>query len=177
MEIDEKINESNYFLKRMKQTQKQPKIFQYYLSAFLSSSRSALQYLLEQVKTQKGGQKWYDEKMTQSQLLSYFKNKRDTNIHRETIKTSKDVQIVFLETLKVTESFSVVIRDALSNIVGKFSNKNAAENTSEEKVSKIFHIYRFLDWNGNEDIITLTNDYMKILLTTVKEAKKLGLIH
>lgn len=176
MEIDKKIDEAKYFLKRMKYYQKQPETFQYNLSAFLSSSRSALQYVLEEVKLHKGGQKWYDEKMSKSPLLRYFKDKRDTNIHTESVKTRKDVQIVLHETVSVSESISIEKRDLLGNLLGKFNTKFNPSTIPKAKPPRTYHKYRFYDWQGNEDVLTLSKGCLSELNEIVVEARKLQLI-
>ena len=77
-----KLNEAKYFLKRMIEETNQIDHFIFNLSAFLSSSRSILQYALEELKTKQGGQKWYNQYMTNEAMFRFFKDKRDINIHK-----------------------------------------------------------------------------------------------
>ena len=53
MREQDKIAEADHFLARMNQSPEAPS-FRYELSAFLSASRSALQYALEEAKTKPG---------------------------------------------------------------------------------------------------------------------------
>src|SRR5690348_16558935 len=60
--------------------------FRYILSAFLSAARSVLQYARKEVESDPQKLKWYDDLMAHSRELPYFKDKRNTNIHRHPLK-------------------------------------------------------------------------------------------
>ena len=69
----EKIREAEYFLGRMTEEREIRDAFRFNLSAFLSASRSVLQYALEAARQQPGGQAWYDAHMAASKILTFFK--------------------------------------------------------------------------------------------------------
>lgn len=81
--VNKKLKEAEYFLKQMKLLEKNGNVeeFQYMLSAFLSSSRSVLQYLCKYRKD------WYENNIDRVNLKTFFKHKRDVNIHEKTIDT------------------------------------------------------------------------------------------
>jgi len=88
----QKLAEAKYFYDRMVEIQNtvvshNREHFIYSFSAFLSASRSVLQYMCREIEQKKDlvakqeAKKWYDGKMTASQNLKFFKGKRDINIH------------------------------------------------------------------------------------------------
>ena len=76
-----KLEEARYFLQRMRDEHETPRHFRFELSAFLGAARSVLQYALEEAKGKAGGKRWYDQMVAQEPILTYFKDKRDANIH------------------------------------------------------------------------------------------------
>ena len=76
----EKIEEAKYFYDEMIKKHKDRKIFCFNLSAFLSASRSILQYALEEAKTKNNGQNWFDNHIHSNPIFRFFKDKRDINI-------------------------------------------------------------------------------------------------
>ena len=93
MKENDKLQEAKYFYEKMTESVDFPPIFGYNLSAFLSASRSILQYLLKDVKTQKKGKVWYDDLIKNSKYAKYFRDKRDTNIHQNILQTKKGIDI------------------------------------------------------------------------------------
>ncbi len=74
-----KFREAEYFYSKMIEGQGHRENFTYNLSAFLSSARSVLQYALNEVKAKTGGKKWYDDRISASAVMKFFKDKRDIN--------------------------------------------------------------------------------------------------
>src|SRR4030067_3783407 len=87
-----KICEAKFFLERMEESVHDRVAFRYYLSAFLSSARSVLQYAREESKNT-GGLDWYDTTVARSDVLGFFKDKRDVNIHGEPVNPSRNISI------------------------------------------------------------------------------------
>ena len=67
-----KLEEAKYFYKAMIKEREDREFFCYNLSAFLSASRSVLQYSLEEDKTKKDGKKWYDSHMTNNPIFNSY---------------------------------------------------------------------------------------------------------
>jgi hypothetical protein len=72
MNEGQKIQEALYFYAQMLSNYEDRQNLVFNLSAFLSASRSAMQYALEEAKTKRGGQKWYDAHMVQSTVSAIF---------------------------------------------------------------------------------------------------------
>jgi hypothetical protein len=81
MHEEYKLNEAQYFLKRMRAERDNRTAFRFELSAFLGATRSVLQYARKEAKGKPGGPGWYDRAVKAERLLAFFKDKRDTNIH------------------------------------------------------------------------------------------------
>jgi len=72
MNEGQKTQEALYFHAQMLSNYEDRQNLVFNLSAFLSASRSAMQYALEEAKTKRGGQKWYDAYMVQSTVSAIF---------------------------------------------------------------------------------------------------------
>ena len=93
-----KLEETRYFYSKMNDSLNQREEFCYNLSAFLSSARSALQYALKECSS-KGKQQWYDSQIKSSPVLTFFKDKRDINIHTEPIQPQTNHNLALTETI------------------------------------------------------------------------------
>jgi len=65
-----KIGEAKFFLARMEESLHDRETFRYYLSAFLTASRSVIQYVREESRS-KGRQQWYEETIAGNDVLSH----------------------------------------------------------------------------------------------------------
>lgn len=88
----EKLAEARYFYDRMLEVQTNEvennrRYFIYNFSAFLSASRSVLQYMWKEIDRNKeptakqAAKKWLADRAAASPVLGFFKGKRDINIH------------------------------------------------------------------------------------------------
>ena len=91
-EKTQKIAEARYFYDRMVEVQQtviqhNREYFIYNFSAFLSASRSVLQYICSEIEQKQDSKaieeakKWYEGRMAASPKFRFFKGKRDINIH------------------------------------------------------------------------------------------------
>jgi hypothetical protein len=84
-----------------------PEAFQYELSAFLSAARSVLQYALEEAKQKPNGQRWYEAQVSGNAVLKFFKDKRDLNIHAESVRPSRHIAVAITEHITFSESIRI----------------------------------------------------------------------
>ena len=89
----QKTIEANYFLRRITEESHDYEGFRHNLSAFLTASRSALQYALEEARQKAGGQQWYDASMNSDPALPFLRDKRDINIHEAPIAVNLHITI------------------------------------------------------------------------------------
>lgn len=163
---EQKLAEANYFYSRMMSEVGDRIAFVFDLSAFLSSARSVLQYALKEAEKKKDGQQWYDNHIINSRILSFFKDKRNINIHTEPVKT--DIPLTTIErTLNISTSLSWTITDTQSGKVE--SEYHEPLKPQSESRTKITHRFTFPDWNGSEDILTLCQKYLDELKMVVSD--------
>ena len=187
---EEKLNEARYFYGRMIAKQGDSTIFKYYLSAFLSAARSALQYLLREANQKPGGMKWYSEFVALSPVMRYLKDKRDTNIHQEPVHLKKGV-IVHAPAAKVrvigpetsSPEEKIQIQEQIGSIIFKAFSGQSLTTEERQLVEKcsfkhedsgegnVELIYRFGDWSGSEDVLTLCDHYLTKVVSLLTEGK------
>lgn len=175
-----KISEAKYFYSQMSANFDDREKFTFNLSAFLSSARSVLQYACEEAKTKNGGQAWYDKQVIASSILPFFKDKRDVNIHAEPVHATMHVNVVMHETIGIHASASVVVKDANGNI--KYQSppetpppSNPRPKTSQTSAPTTIR-FKFSDWSGAEDIMTLCQMYIAELEGFVEDGITKGFI-
>ncbi|HHT9119823.1 MAG TPA: hypothetical protein ACFYD3_04665 [Candidatus Hypogeohydataceae bacterium YC41] len=174
----EKIKEAEYFYNRMiKKAQEDSDAFKYNLSAFLAAARSVLQFAQKEVQNKPEGQRWY-ESVVKNEVVSFFKNKRNINIHKEPVKVLKDTHISCQPvSLSLSLSASIIIRDKDGNITyGSKSKPEPPKIKKEEKPTEVTYRYRFDDWAGIEDVPTLCCRYLDELRTIVADGQKKGFL-
>ncbi len=174
-----KLGEAKYFYSQMSANFNDREKFTYNLSAFLSSARSVLQYALEEAKSKNGGQVWYDRRVSASNILSFFKDKRDLNIHYEPVHPIQNVSASITEKIGISDSISVVLRDANGNIISQSSTEapqHKAKSQTTEEPSGFTVRYLFSDWTGSEDIMTLCQKYIDELENFVKDGVEQGFL-
>jgi hypothetical protein len=112
-----KLGEAKYFYDRIVEVQKTEiqnnrEYFTYNFSAFLSASRSVLQYMCKEIERKKvlvakqEAKKWYEGKMAASPNLQFFKGKRDINIHTAPIMPIGHIVAVGSSSITFRYSFS-----------------------------------------------------------------------
>jgi hypothetical protein len=183
-----KIAEARHFLQRFSKAEPTPQEFKFEVSAFLSSSRSALQYALDEAKTRAGGQIWFDNH-ARAPDVRYLKEKRDTNIHHEPV--IPQVGLMFSDSLSV--SIPLLLSGTLTDINGNSSLPVPTQNeptthtathalaststsTSTSASASASITYRFNDWPGPEDVHTLCERYLVQIEAIVAEGQSMGFL-
>jgi hypothetical protein len=144
-----KVREASYFLKQMGACSEKPEEFRFNPSAFLTSSRSVSQYVLEGAKKQ-CKQAWYEKYINNTHFMKYFRDKRDFNIHEKNIPITRDVSL----------SISII---GTKVVVDKKEKKYFPPNEESKKVKteKKAGKFEFIDYSGKEDILTLSTKHLK----------------
>jgi len=178
MKQRDKLNEARYFLARMRAALDDRVAFEYDLSAFLSASRSSLQFALEDAKRKQGGQAWYDKSMQNSAVCRFLKDKRDINIHEEPVRPQRSVSIEAMASVHFTETLEIeVIRngeaiDRRSQSSGVGSNEAA----SVDVPVTVTVTYVFNDWVGSEDVLSLCGKYVQDIDDIINDGVAKGFI-
>ncbi len=183
MHEEEKIKEAEYFCKQMLDTQEDSEAFKYNLSAFLSAARSVLQFACEEARTKSKGLYWYDTYVSKKLIISFFRDKRDFNIHQEPVKTRKDITLSLTEALSLSVSIGsirIVHKDKNGNIISESISENQSEpkprKVKKQVPAKVTYRYSFDDWVGNEDIPTLCQKYIDELKIITADGLKKGFL-
>lgn len=177
MNEGQKIQEALYFYAQILSNYEDRQNLVFNLSAFLSASRSAMQYALEEAKTKRGGQKWYDTYMKTDSLLSFFKDKRDINIHTVPVGVMQETDVKAGIEVGIAVGARVVHMRG-----GKVLYDSDSEKTAENKIkdtiaekAKLVDMktrYRFSDYEGKEDLLELSKLYLEHLNKFVEDGKK-----
>ncbi len=165
-----KLTETKYFYSRMVEEQGNRNNFTYNLSAFLSAARSVLQYTKKETKTKPGGEQWYNNRISASPVLRFFKDKRNVNIHTEPIQPATELKLTIRETVHISDSVSITIMDKDGNIVKHFSSDEPQPKPKKPEIPPTLEItYKFDDWAGSEDVLTLCQMYVQELEDIIKD--------
>jgi len=175
-----KIEEAKYFLACMKEEQDNREHFNFNLSAFLSAARSVLQYARKEAKAKKGGQQWHDNCMEKSPVLEFFRDKRDINIHDEPVHPTAHFHDTITETIYVSDSISIVHKNKDGKTISEYSSEKPKPETKKQEKQETSIVqevkYKFSDWPGDEDVITLCERYIQELEKVVQNGVSKGFI-
>jgi len=173
-----KLDEAKYFYSRMVEEQRNRDNFIHNLSAFLSSSRSVLQYALLEAQKTNEGQKWYESCMSASSILKFFKDKRDVNIHFRPVTIFAEHSVVIKETLGISDSVSVILRDKNGNVKRQHSTESHPKLMDTKDQHATIHRldYKFDDWNEDEEVLTLCQKYLQELERLIDDGVSKGFI-
>lgn len=176
MHENEKLDEAIYFHSRMLSERNDRNAFIYDLSAFLSSARSVLQYALKEARTKDGGQQWYENQIATSKVLSFFKDKRDINVHSEPVKAHKLGIIEFKDTLHLSATVSIKVFDPQGNLTSEYNEEPQPVPKQPNTAPKITERFIFPDWSGDEDILDLCQFYVDELRRVVGDGLYKGFL-
>ena len=172
-----KFREAEYFYSKMIEEQEHRENFTYNLSAFLSSARSVLQYTLKEAKTKSGGGQWYNNLILTSSVLKFFRDKRDINIHTEPIQPLAHYKSEFTVNIHLSASVSVTVTDKDGNIKQQYSSGEPKPIPKDSETPEVMEIkYKFDDWVGSEDVLTLCKMYIQELENVIKNGVNKGFI-
>ena len=173
----EKLEEAAYFLSRMRASTECSKSFKFELSAFLSASRSILQYALEEAKTKPSGQKWYDAKVSSSRTAKFFKDRRDLNIHAKPIRPSQAIVVEVHNHIGVGDSLAITMTKENGTVISSQVEENMpARESKDTNHVEVATRYFLHEWTGPEDVIELALDYLDELARIVNDGKRDGFI-
>lgn len=173
--FDWKLGEAHFFLDGLKASvtaaseSGEKDELMYYLSAFLASSRSVLQYIYEDAKVAKRLPD-YNAVLAKTTLASYFKTKRDANIHR---KRPPEARMTGHVSVSIG-AFIVAVgkAGAIENKLG-VANEIASVSSSraEDKYS-----FALPGAPVPGDLVTLCEKYLDEVEGCLKNARSIGLV-
>lgn len=181
MHEDIKFKEAGYFLTQMTANQDNPDAFAHNLSAFLSASRSVLQYALEEAKTKPGGQAWYDDQITRDDraIVRFFRDQRNVNVHAKPVGPRRIIHVEAVTTLHISGSVDVSVD--YFDPEGKRIEIHAPAERDVPPAPRYEPAppsvrYVFDGWPGDEDVLALGNEYLKQLRKIVADGRAGGFL-
>jgi hypothetical protein len=185
MNEKKKLEEAKYFFSKMNEEQETRESFVFNLSAFLSATRSILQYALKEASQKSGGKNWYDKLMNSSPELKFFKDERNLNIHEEPThpKAHYTLHAEIGSFVTTFGSVSMTVYDKDGDIKQQsqsetnsdtpkiIPNQTATTNPRPNKVK-----YFFDNWARNEDVLTLCQKCVRELENAIKDGISQGFI-
>ncbi len=120
---ESKLKEAWYFYSRMVSKTDNRDNLLFDLSAFLSAARSVLQYAFKEAQTKPGGRQWYDNHMTSSKVLAFFKDKRNINVHTQPVQVNQHTSIQLTEVMRISESIHIRKFDQTGRLIGEYSSE------------------------------------------------------
>ena len=161
MHKKQKLDESNYFLDLAGACDSSRPEFRFLVSAFLTSARSVLQYALEEAKTCKGGQAWFD-KHSSAPEVKFMKDIRDENIHAAPVSPIR--ALAFGDSVSVSAQLvSITLTDADGTVHHGVVEQAQGIVADQDPTGKTEHgatvSYRFDGWEGAEDVVQLCARY------------------
>ncbi|MGD0655872.1 MAG: hypothetical protein ABSA16_16165 [Thermoguttaceae bacterium] len=168
-----KIDEARYFLSKMEVSLNDRKSFCYELSAFLSASRSVLQYVFEEVGGNTGSKPrdklWYDTQVANNPIFKFFKDKRDVSVHETPVSPTAIINISVTHTLHISDSVAVEVQDKDLKIVPEATITPTPPTGMEPQPVSASYEYNFPDWAGPEDVLILCKKYLDELDIFIKD--------
>jgi hypothetical protein len=158
MNENKKFNEAKHFFEQMKTYKMNRDIFEHNLSAFLTSSRTVFQYALKDAENKDGGKFWYDKQVSSSSIIKFLKDNRDINIHSEPITTQAHHSVNSVVHLHTYGTATVT--DKNGKVVSQTNFGIPPEQAPKNKTT-VDVIYKFKDWSGSENVISLCEQYLK----------------
>lgn len=153
-----KFKEAKHFFEQMRTNKMNQEIFGYNLSAFLTSSRIIFQYALKEAESKDGGKSWYDNQVSSSSIIKFLKDKRDINIHREPVTTQAHHNINSVAYIHTYCTLAVTDND--KKTISQINIGIPSEQVPQSK-TMVDVIYKFKDWFGSEDVISLCEKYLE----------------
>lgn len=136
----QKYAEAVHFANRMRDPAIDHAAFRYELSAFLSATRSLMQFALSDAQRVPGGRRWYESWVQKEPLIRFFRDQRDDNVHRAPVQVPRVFKVVVSEFLVVDEELELPHSHVTTDVTFRFSN-----------------------WEGSESAIELIQRYLNIL--------------
>ena len=175
--VEKKLKEARYFLKRMQETYLIPFEFECNLQAFISSSRSVTFIMQKEYSDKLGFYQWYQKKQDQmraDETLSFFKEARTTSIHLKPLNVGTMAQFkeVYINSVPQGWGFAITGKGEPIWITPKGERMHAAEF---DKNTKRFYYFddpprSFLGAKLRDfSVSTLCNLYFVYLSILVEE--------
>ena len=179
---EQKFREAAYFFGMMKTNINDRTAFVYNFSAFITAARSVVQYAFEECKPTTAARTWYDSYVSRTDMIRYFKDKRDINIHEEPVVPNVAYSVAASVHLFVsgTCSVKVMAHDSDGNLVEKTTPaseaaEKAIASPTPEPISNESVRY-FLSDRKDDNLVVLGEKYINELIAFLKAGRTAGFV-
>lgn len=174
-----RLNESKFFLERMKESEEKSTEFEYYLNAYVSSARSILWIMKSEYSKLSEWKSWYDEKVVsdeQKKLLDGIVKMRNRSLKQKPLKVREYITIgddknyldfnnLLRKYIGKKVSFKIEELDKFNEANGFTFNERDGETTVTGKLKISKTVEEFKD----KDIINICEEYDTWLTSVVNE--------
>lgn len=172
---EQKIKEAEYHFRQMCEGTEGPRDeYLYKLRAFLSSSRSVLQYGLTESK-RAGRQKEYIALLDQHPVIAFFKDTRDMDVHEKPVEARAHVSMFVADLVQATNSV-----EPLDGDDNRWMDPNFEPEQPETEFLCTIETsnteYSFYDWHGTENATALCDIYLLRIKQIINSARSAGYI-
>lgn len=170
-----KLGEAKYFRSKMEENKFKRNDFINNLSAFLSSSRTIFQYAIKEIVASEINIRkiWYDKKISESVIFKFFRDKRDLNIHERPIQANATYKVQTKMMIRFIDATILKVEDG--NIISKYESSNSIKTNQKKEINEDIDYY-FDDWEGNENLLVICDNYINEIESFINEGVQLGYI-
>lgn len=179
----DKLNEAQYFIDRMKETNCYKNAFRYNLSAFLSAFRSITLFMQKEFNSVDGFTSWYKIKQSQmmsDKILKFFNEQRVQTIHVQPISARPSQNQMNIPEIDLTRlnNFSItsnINKDGIMDNPVLTRTTNEGESTVEEVTATTLWVFSDLPLEDNfsgKDIVSLCEEKLTQLQTIAQECEQ-----
>jgi hypothetical protein len=177
--VKNRLDEAEFFLKKLKRFRNKQPDFNYYINAYITSSRSVLWIMVAEYTHVKGWKEWYDKKAPDSQvegILSGIVDLRNRSQKQRPIKVNRS--LIFEnngQTVNMAEELGFLINKKLNITIEECSKEELKDkpvvNKSDNEVRFFGRVHEAptVEEFNTRDIISVCNDYFIWLRDIVTE--------
>jgi hypothetical protein len=125
MQTENKLEEARYFLNQLNDNLNNPQFLGFNLSAFITAARTVTYFMQKEYATKPNFSSWYENKqqeMKDNSVCKFFHGIRNANIHTESPRTHREVNVAISESVPVADSIAVKVTRA-GNVIRDSSKK------------------------------------------------------
>ena len=173
-DLQEKLNEAQYFLRRMKEVANDREHFRWNLSAFLSAARSVTMIMNVQYARSDGYEGWLDGKIKEADLrtggmVKYLKEQRRLTVHVRPLRPSAFIQVDLTMHLDIGINAPTVITGTSSTLATKsISQPLKVESTVESTRKQTY----YFDDIKDRDILSICGSYIEEIKAIAAECER-----
>jgi hypothetical protein len=173
----DKLSEAGYFLERMAEAEARGDrvALKNCLSAFLSASRSVLQYAHVEAAA-KSQLPWYEKAVVADSCIAFLRDERNTNIHE---RPAAPVEVTSVEQggrLGFAGALDAVVRNRDGALKEARALSSTTASPGVEAATTVTSEFFFLNWAGAETAVALCRRYLRALEAVVKDGRARGIL-